>query len=345
MAKAISTDQVSTHKQTKPSFLTMSLEWRNIWAAKWWVVLALALFYVGGCTINHGPSMNYLGLIYIHNWFARPTTDGQIFVFTPAHNPWWYKFVPWQQQIKRRIGVTADGRVIYQGDNSEWSEDNRDKFEPVPTDHIAGVVIAAWIPQRTWRSFTAKGRLQNWVEFNYSPSQVVWNPCIKGVWMALSDSDIAVFQGYDCIFGPTHYSCFVNDVPSPWERDGTVTFSDGDQVKQWSLNKGVKMFRPVLKARLFPVASCWPAGVKLTISAAGTSFELRRPETVTGLSVDCAGDVRLDCSKDGLRWIVVWEGSVVAPPGQLGSVRIGHASASFWRVHTKGGRLIEFRLW
>ena len=157
------------------SFWSMTIRWEEIWKARWWIVSSLILFHALGLSVNHGPSMNYLGWVYATKWFSLPEKDGQIFRFASVDLPAWCKYLPWCTQVKRRVGETPDGRIIFKGDNSEWSKDRRDGLKPVPRDHIAGVVYAAISPRRAAGWFTANGRWRNRVELRYSPIRLHWN--------------------------------------------------------------------------------------------------------------------------------------------------------------------------
>ncbi|MFW5887960.1 MAG: hypothetical protein ACOCUH_04110, partial [Bacteriovoracia bacterium] len=143
-------------------------------------LLVLVIFlYVAGFAINSGPSMNHLGLVYLTDWGSLPQ-EGQVFRFTPAENPSWYKYLPQKTQIKRCVGLTDDGRYVYEGDNQEWSEDNRDNFEPVPASHISGVITLALHHQSIFR--------ENSIELNIPKSGLEF------------DCGIQIRRGRDCFF-------------------------------------------------------------------------------------------------------------------------------------------------
>lgn len=147
---------------------------------KWvdWLLIAvigaiLALYGIG-FSVEVGPSMNHLGLIYVTRWGTLPTQPGQVIRLAPAELPAWRKYVI-GSMVKRFVGFTPDGRLMYEGDNQEWSRDNRDGLKPVSPDHVAGVVVAAWSPVRLVRHFTKAGRMRNDIEFRYPPASVQWN--------------------------------------------------------------------------------------------------------------------------------------------------------------------------
>ncbi len=159
---------------TRQNFLSASVDWK--WLRKVAIIIAcvMAVMYIAGFCVNNGPSMNYVGWIYLTNWGSQPTEVGQIIRFVPADKPAWMWWMPGQQWVKRVSGFTADGLVMYEGDNSEWSRDNRDGLKPIPRDHIAGIITVAISPRRFVRLFTAAGRLQNQLEFSFPPDDHVW---------------------------------------------------------------------------------------------------------------------------------------------------------------------------
>lgn len=123
-------------------------------------IVAIPVLYGLGVSFEIGPSMNHLGLIYVVKWGTLPTQPGQIIRLASAELPAWRKYVV-GSMVKRFTGFTSDGHLMFEGDNSEWSRDNRDGLKPVPPDHIAGVVVAAFSPRRFIRMFTAEGRFEN----------------------------------------------------------------------------------------------------------------------------------------------------------------------------------------
>ncbi|MFW6122519.1 MAG: hypothetical protein ACOC80_16690 [Petrotogales bacterium] len=130
----------------------------------------LTLFlYVAGFTINSGPSMNHLGWIYLTDWESLPQV-GQVFRFTPVENPSWYKYLPRKTQIKRCVGITNDGRYIYEGDNQDWSEDNRDDFKPVPKEHVSGVITSVLHPRQIINWFNGGKKKRD--VLRYAPDSV-----------------------------------------------------------------------------------------------------------------------------------------------------------------------------
>ena len=186
------TAQTPTQK-AGTSFWSTAIRWEEIWKAKWWIVSSLILFHALGLSVNHGPSMNYLGWVYATNWFSSPEKDGQIFRFAPADLPAWCKYLPWCTQVKRRVSETPDGRVVFEGDNSEWSKDCRDGLKPVPEDHIAGVVYAAISPRRIVNTFTNHGRLYNWAEFHYPPKKHI---VVDRIVATVFDGKFCIYDGY-----------------------------------------------------------------------------------------------------------------------------------------------------
>jgi len=137
------------------------------------ILAAIPVLYACGVSVEVGPSMNHLGSVYITKWGTLPTQPGQIIRLAPADLPTWRKYCV-GSIVKRFIGFTPDGRLKYEGDNSEWSADNRDGLKPVPPDYVAGVVTHTWSPERFVRAFSAQGRFRNWIETNLVPSKTHW---------------------------------------------------------------------------------------------------------------------------------------------------------------------------
>jgi hypothetical protein len=127
------------------------------------IIAAMPIFHLGGACVNNGPSMNYLGWVYWTDWGKTPEV-GAVFRFVPADKPAWTKYFPQSTWVKRCVDITPEGLYVFEGDNTEWSTDNRDKLEPVPADHIAGTICAASHPSRTLRWFTPEGRFRNRTE-------------------------------------------------------------------------------------------------------------------------------------------------------------------------------------
>lgn len=162
--------------------LSTELNWGRIWAKRWHILVALLCLYLLGFTVNSGVSMNGLGWVYFHLWGTQPIRDGQVFVFAPANEPSWCKFVPRQQWVKRRVGIDQLGNIIFKGDNENWSTDNRDGLRPVPPNHIAGVVVAAWSPTRMKNWFSPTGRLKNNLTLNYCPTWLKFSGRFAAAW-------------------------------------------------------------------------------------------------------------------------------------------------------------------
>lgn len=154
----------SSPPNARTSFWSVEIDWRRIWRVRWWVLVVLGTFYILGVTVNSGPSMNHLGWVYCFKWFTQPTSDGDIFVFVPANKPAWTKYIPGRQWIKRRVGISK-GCYIFEGDNEDWSTDNRDLLEPVPPSHVAGTLYCAISPKRLINCFTTSGRMKNRADF------------------------------------------------------------------------------------------------------------------------------------------------------------------------------------
>ncbi|MFO8082604.1 MAG: hypothetical protein R6V07_20170 [Armatimonadota bacterium] len=127
--------------------------------------------YAGGICVNSGPSMNGLGWIYVTSWGAVPDAPGQIVRFAPPQRPAWTRYLPRCTLIKRVVGTDEQGRLIYEGDSTEYSADCRDGLAAVPPENVAGVIVAAISPRRLLRLLTRRGRLENHVEFSYAPKR------------------------------------------------------------------------------------------------------------------------------------------------------------------------------
>ncbi|MCX6810733.1 MAG: hypothetical protein NTY30_03330 [Candidatus Berkelbacteria bacterium] len=148
--------------------------------------------------------MNNLGVIYIHQWGTQPIRDGQIFVFSPANAPAWYKYIPHRQWIKRRTAIDENGNIKFKGDNENWSTDDRDGMKPVPPNHVAGVVLAAWSPRRMLRWFSPAGRLENSLTLNYCPNwtkssgslAAAWSPETNTTKVFADGAEVREFRGW-----------------------------------------------------------------------------------------------------------------------------------------------------
>lgn len=134
------------------------------------IIAAMPILHAVGACVNDGPSMNYLGWVYWTDWGRTPEV-GEVFRFVPADQPAWTKYFPRSTWVKRCVDITPEGLYVFEGDNTEWSTDNRDKLEPVSADRIAGTIWGATHPSRVLRWFEPKGRLKNWVQMRYGPNR------------------------------------------------------------------------------------------------------------------------------------------------------------------------------
>lgn len=153
------------------------------------ILLLIIALYAAGFSVNSGPSMNYLGWFYRTQWGTQPTKIGQIVRLAPPSQPIWRKYL--HSSIKRVIEIAPKGYYV-QGDNPEWAKDSRDWGDvPIPSDRISGVITWAWSLKRAWRSLTQEGKLYNYLEFNYEPSNIVWGT--YGVY-ALEQENITIYS-------------------------------------------------------------------------------------------------------------------------------------------------------
>ncbi len=181
------------------------------------ILVAIPISYALGVSFEIGPSMKHLGLIYVVKWGTLPTQPGQVIRLAPAEMPAWRKYVI-GSMVKRFTGFTSDGSLTYEGDNSEWSRDNRDGLKPVPPDHIAGVVVAAFSLQRIVRLFTAEGQWVNRLELLYAPDNLTWAPDHTKV-AAYTGSGVVIMNHYNTI-------CVIGKANGPrWKNNSLVEVS------------------------------------------------------------------------------------------------------------------------
>jgi len=181
------------------------------------VIIAIPVLYTLGVSFEVGPSMNHLGLIYVVKWGSLPTQPGQIVRLAPAELPTWRKYV-FGSTVKRVTGFTPDGLITYEGDNSEWSSDSRDGLKPVPPDHVAGVIVAAFSPRRFARLFTTEGRWVNRLELLYAPKDLTWASDHTKVAINTGNG-VAVMSQYDTI-------CVIEKANGPrWKSNALIEVS------------------------------------------------------------------------------------------------------------------------
>ncbi len=148
----------------KKGFLSLEVRWKVLRKVGLVVLGVMLVLYTAGFCLNDGPSMNYLGWVYWTKWGELPEV-GQVFRFVPADKPAWMKYLPHCTWVKRCVGITPEGLYVFEGDNTEWSMDS----QPVPADHIAGTIWAAYSPERVARSWSFWGSFINHVTLNLQP--------------------------------------------------------------------------------------------------------------------------------------------------------------------------------
>lgn len=185
-------------------FWSLKADWGKVGMYALVILLtSLALYFAGFC-VNYGPSMNYLGWGYWVDWGRTPQA-GEVFRFVPADKPAWHRYLPLATWVKRCTAITSEG-YVFEGDNTEWSLDQRefgrDVMAPVPASHISGTVWAAFHPRRVARWFTSLGRLENWVSitqgtsFQFKKTWWGWFGRNEKRWISSSDSLVAHGSGY-----------------------------------------------------------------------------------------------------------------------------------------------------
>ncbi len=154
------------------------------------ILISIPVLYALGFSVNKGPSMGNLGLVYKTSWGEQPTRVGQIIRFAQPDQPTWRKFL--LPSIKRVAEIRNDGYFV-EGDNSEHSQDSRDWGKVVPPDHIAGVITWCWSPKRAWQTRTAEGRFENWKCFSFNREALVDGP--NGMFVAKEHESFTLWRG------------------------------------------------------------------------------------------------------------------------------------------------------
>jgi hypothetical protein len=127
------------------------------------------------------------------------------------------------------VAITPEG-YVFEGDNTEWSLDQRefgrDVMAPVPADHVSGTVWAAFHPSRVARWFTFLGRLENRVNiirgtrFQFEKTQYGWFGKNGKSWASFSsDGELVHGSGYAVLY---------NDVIVEFSVEGGCRLLSGD---------------------------------------------------------------------------------------------------------------------
>ncbi|TSC94312.1 MAG: hypothetical protein Athens101428_355 [Candidatus Berkelbacteria bacterium Athens1014_28] len=117
---------------TRQNFLSASVDWK--WLRKVAIIIAcvMAVMYIAGFCVNNGPSMNYVGWIYLTNWGSQPTEVGQIIRFVPADKPAW---IP-RDHIAGIITVAISPRRFVRLFTAAGRLQNQLEFSFPPDDHV-----------------------------------------------------------------------------------------------------------------------------------------------------------------------------------------------------------------
>ena len=256
---------------TKTTFWSASVDWKLIKRIAVIIITVMVVIYAAGVCLNDGPSMNYLGWVYITRWGEMPTQVGQIIRLVPADKPVWTKWLPRQSWVKRISGFTPEGLVKFEGDNPEWSKDNRDGLKPVSKDHIAGTVSAAISLPRLIRQFTARGKLENWAEFHYPPKKYIVTDKIVAV---IHNGKFSVYDSHKTIdIGPAFDYSIGALLPVEYRNGRFVFRPDAERSHVFSIfdpnAKGVSRYYS------FDALKALPLSVELSDSTTPTQLTLK----------------------------------------------------------------------
>ena len=165
--------------------------------------------------------------------------------------------------VKRIAKVTSKGLYV-RGDNTDRSMDSsfgadaRNPFKEViiPFTEVKGKVIRIWSLQNAFRSLTAEGRFQNWVQFHFPPRQRQ----ASGAWV-LVEEDILV-MAFSAGTQPKYFhgrlcTNFTKGRFSIWQRNSRV---DIDLIKGTQTKKDFKQLK--LPARLEAIIKIQDHGIR-----------------------------------------------------------------------------------
>ena len=223
--------------------------------------------------------------------------------------------------VKRIAKVTSKGLYV-RGDNinqsmdSSFGADARNPFKEVviPFSEVKGKVIRIWSPQNAFRSLTAEGRFQNWVQFANTLDHVNRSPDGKAV--VLQDGKQA-----NLIIPPNRFPVFSKDgVFTGWigSNEFTIVTNKNTRLIAVSITTGSERM-VFTKVSSTGIMGCSPD----TISFDGSIdikigdrifFPKRKGITTTIVSVN-----RISCGcEGGIATIAGISPTIVPPPDPMG---------------------------